>query len=350
MSAGVLLSALVLSFCAACAGGATGRGPAVAEEPVWMSDVEQVYSRLRYMTAVGHGPSRAVAEKEAFAALTEVFGRTVQVDRQSVVNYSEALRQDTVASYIRDTEISNAIKTSAELSSLIGVEIRDYWYDGHGIHYALAVMEKSRAAAQYSDLVKANREVIRTLTVMGNDEKYSLDGYARFLLAAKVADGTRIFANILAVLGGATVTLSSQELAEPENFRLEARDIARRIPVDVRVDNDASGRVQGAFAVVIGKQGFQSGGQDSRYVLDVALTLSPVELPGQQNKMVRYELVAKFTDRVTGNVLLSYNSTGREGHLTIEEAKNRAITTLEREITAGWDAAFSAYLDSLVSR
>jgi hypothetical protein len=298
------------------------------------------------MTAVGYGPGRAVAEKEALANMISVFGQTVQVDRQSMVGYQEALRRDTVASYFRNTEITNAIKTSAELDILIGAEIREYWYDGQGVHYALAVIEKSKAVSLYSELVKANREIISILTTLEEEEKYSLDGYARFLLAAKIAGGNRVFSNILSVLGGG-MTPSSRELAEAENFRVEARDIARRIPVDVRVDNDNSGRIQGAFTAVIGKKGFLTGGQDSRYTLEVTLKLSPVELPGQQNKFIRYELAAKLLDRVTGNVLLPYTVSGRDGHLTIPEAENRAITTLEREIAGGWDAVFSAYLDSL---
>jgi hypothetical protein len=72
-----------------------------------------------------------------------------------------------------------------------------------------------------------------------------------------------------------------------------------------------------------------------------------VDLPGQQNIFVRYELSARFLDRDTGNVLLPYHITGREGHLTMVEAENRALTMIEREIAGTWDAAFSAYLDSL---
>jgi hypothetical protein len=308
--------------------------------------VDQVYSRQDYVAAVGYGPSREVAGKEAFAALVAVFGQTVQADRQSVVRYSEALRQDVVSSYIRDTEVTNAIKTSAELDTLIGAEIRDYWYDGRGVHYAVAVMEKSRALSLYSELVNANREIIRTLTRLGDGERDSLDGCARYLLAARIADGSRAFANILSVVGGG-VALSGRELAQPENFRLEALAIARRIPVEVRVDNDETGRLQSAFASVIGGKGFLSGGRDSRYTLEAALKLSPVDLPGQQNSFVRYELTANLLDRHTGNVLLPYHISGREGHLSVSEAENRAMAAMEQHITGTWDTALSAYLDSL---
>jgi hypothetical protein len=345
--------ALTVLFCAGCAGNAESRRADPAreglsrEQPVWVGDVEQAYSRLRYVAAVGYGSDRAIAEKEAFGALISVFGQTIRVDRQSMVGYQEALQQNTVSSFIRNTEVSNAIQTSAELDTLIGAEIRDYWYDGRGTHYAVAVMEKSRASSLYSELVSANREIIEILTVMEEEEKYSLNGYARYQLAAKVAGGNRVFANMLSVLGGPG--LSSRELAEAADFRLEAEGVARRIPIDVRVENDQANRIKGAFAKLIGGRGFQSGGDGSRYVLDGRISFTPVDLPGQTNEYVRYVLEANLLDRLTGAVLLPYTISGREGHLTMAEAENRALGSMEKEIAAAWGAAFSAYLDSLMS-
>jgi hypothetical protein len=336
-------------LCAGCAGTpkAQGEGGSARQEPAWVSDVDQVYSRLRYAAAVGYGPARAAAEKEAFAALISVFGQTVRVDRQSIVDYQEALEQDAVSAYIRNTEISNAIKTSAELDTLIGAEIRDYWYDGRGTHYAVAVMEKSKASVLYSELIDANRVVIETLTAMDEGEKYSLPGWARYYLAAKVADGNRVFANILSVVGGPG--RSPRNLAEGEQYRLEAEEIARRIPIDIRVENDQANRIKGAFAAAVGSRGLQSGGSDSRYVLDGKLSFTPVDLPGQSGKYVRYVLEAGLLDRRTGTVLLPYTISGREGHLTIPEAENRALGLIERQIAGGWADALGGYLDSLLS-
>jgi hypothetical protein len=209
-------------------------------------------------------------------------------------------------------------------------------------------MERSKAVSLYTDLINANREIISTLTVMDEGEKNSLDGYARYHLAAKIADGNRAFSDILSVVGSGAGTLSSRELAQGESFRLEANNIAQRIPVDVQVSGDRANRIKGAFATVIGKKGFKSGGSDSRYVLDVQVDFVPVELPEQTNKYIRYTMNAGLVDRVTKNVLLPYTVTDREGHLTVAEAENRVITAIEKGIAGAWDNAFSAYLDSLL--
>jgi hypothetical protein len=338
-----------LLLCAGCAGGPGVRREEAAprEEPAWVSNVDQVYSRLRYVAAVGYGSSRAIAEKEAFASMIGVFGQTIQVDRRSMVGYQEALLQDAVSSYIRNTEITNAIKTSAEMEILIGAEIRDYWYDGRDIHYATAVMEKSKASSLYSELIEANKEIIKSLTAIDDGEKYSLSGYARYRLAAKVADGNRVFSNILSVVGGSV--LSSRELAEGENFRLEAENTARRIPINVRIENDRANRIRGAFATAIGSVGLQSGGDDSRYMLDGRISFTQVDLQKSDSVYVRYVLEASLVDRYTGAALLPYTISGREGHISMAEAENRVLGSVEKQIAGDWTPALAGYLDSLLS-
>ena len=344
----ILVPALLLyAGCAGVPGGRRENAAPSGEEPAWVNNTDQVYSRLRYVAAVGYGPSRTVAEKEAFASMIGVFGQTVQVDRQSMVGYQEAMQQDAVSAYVRNTEISNAIKTSAEMEILIGAEIRDYWHDGRGTHYAVAVMEKSKAASLYSGLIEANREIIKNLTAMDEGDRYSLSGYARYRLAAKVAGGSRVFANILSVTGGPG--LSSRELAEGENFRLEAENIARRIPIDVRIENDRANRIKGAFAVAIGSTGLQSGGNGSLYVLDGRISFTPVDLQKSDSVYVRYVLEANLLDRRTGAVLLPIVFSGREGHLSMAEAENRALGSAERQIAGDWAPALAEYLDSLLS-
>jgi hypothetical protein len=74
-----------------------------------------------------------------------------------------------------------------------------------------------------------------------------------------------------------------------------------------------------------------------------------VDLPGQTSKYVRYVLEAALVDRRTGTVLLPYTISGREGHLTVPEAENRALGIIEKQIAGGWAGALGGYLDSLLS-
>ncbi|GHT72523.1 hypothetical protein FACS1894110_26890 [Spirochaetia bacterium] len=58
-------------------------------------------------------------------------------------------------------------------------------------------------------------------------------------------------------------------------------------------------------------------------------------------------LTGSLTDK-DGTALLSFSETGREGHITQSDARQRAIRSAETLITEGGFAKeFNAYLDSL---
>jgi hypothetical protein len=193
-------------------------------------------------------------------------------------------------------------------------------------------------------MIKANRQVIKTLTGMPDAEKFTLDAYARYQLAGNVADADRVFANVLSVVGGAGIV--PENLENGADYRLEASDIAKNIPIAVKVDNDRSNRIGSAFAAALSREGFRTGGSNSRYVLDVKISFSPVDLPNQQNKFVRYVVDANLTDVTAGNVLLPYNINGREGHISVVEAENRSLVAAERKINEAYGKALQDYFST----
>lgn len=49
-------------------------------QPAWVNNPYAAYDRNRYLAAVGFGANRSDAELKAFAALTAIFGQSVQSD------------------------------------------------------------------------------------------------------------------------------------------------------------------------------------------------------------------------------------------------------------------------------
>ena len=231
-------------------------------QPSWVNAPDSVYSPQVYVTAVGYGTGRAVAEKAAFANLTALFGQSVQSEQTARTRYSEAVKNGAISSWTENTELDNAVKTSAELDSLVGAEIKDYWYDGKSVHYAVAVMEKRKTAVLYADLIRSNEKIISGLVDMSEAEKNSMDGYSRYRLAGTVADANRVFANVLTVVGSQGTGINPGDMKKGDDFRLEEENIAKNIPIRVSVNNDRSNRIRGAFSDAINRAGFKSGGVD----------------------------------------------------------------------------------------
>jgi len=317
------------------------------KKPAWVDSVESVYKRSQYAAAVGYANNREMAEKNAFANLTGFFGQSITADQTIKNTYSEAVKNGKTSGWTDNTNMENIIRTSASLETLAGAEIREVWHDTkNNVFYAAAVMEKSKAAAIYTEMVIANQNLIKNLITMTNAEKNSMEGFSRYQFAAAVADINTTYANVLKLLDA----LVPAGLVKGDEYRLEAQNIAKSIPVGITVKNDKAGRIQGAFAKALSEVGFRSGGNNSRYILNVNITVSPVDLPNNTNKFARIELGADLTDNNTKTVLMPYNFNSREGHTTASEAENRAYFEAERKIGEEYKNLLSAYLSQLLPK
>jgi len=313
-------------------------------EPPWIRNPYAKYDRQTNVAAVGSASTREMAEKSAFGNLVAIFGQNIQVSEKVSSFYQEAVKNGVTANWSENTAVDTAISTSAGMDSLIGAEIGDTWNDGE-TYYAVAVLNKAKASQIYSGMIKSNQAMIDNLVNIPVAEKNTMNGLARYQFAAAVADITRPYLNLLSVIGGSVPAFKSGN-----DYRLEALNIIKAIPVGLTVRNDMSGRIQGAFARALSDLGFDSGGTNSQYMLDVVITTAPVEIANNPNKFTRIELKADLKDTRAGTVLLPFDFNSREGHSTQEEANNRAYIAAERKISQEYSNLLSDYLSQLLPK
>ena len=342
-------SAAAQSASPAQQGGPVQPGPVVntgRNRPAWVDSVDSVYSRAYYVAAVGYAADRAMAEKNALANLTAFFGQSIQADQTITNTYQEAVRNGVTAGWTDNLAVQNTIRTSASMDTLIGAEIKEVWFDSRSTYYAAAVMEKAKTAQLYTEMILANQNIINNLIAMSPAEKNSLEGFSRYQFAATVADINTSYGNLLRLIDAAIPA----GLVKGDEYRLEAQNIVKAIPLGVTVKGDRSGRIQGAFAKSFSELGFRSGGNNARYALQVDITVSPVDLPNNPNKFARMELSANLTDTSLGSVLLPYNFNNREGHTSQSEAENRLFLTAERKINEEYPKLLNNYLSQLLPK
>ncbi|MDR0721112.1 MAG: LPP20 family lipoprotein, partial [Treponema sp.] len=351
-SAGGLSSPAAAPEAAAPAASQGGKAPGESPvspgaKPAWVDNPVAVYPRQRYVAAVGFGGSRQEAERSALGNLVSVFGQSVQAELKTVSSYSEAVRSGAIQ-VTEDNSIHDAVTTSAWMDTLVGAEIAETWHDGKSSYYAAAVMEKQKTAVLYGDFISSNQRIIEDLINVKDEDKNTLSGYSRCLLAATIADVNRVYANVLTYVGN-TTSIKPSEMKKGDEYRLEAAEIARNIPINVSVRNDRSDRVKNAFSRALSSLGFRSGGSSSRYTLEGRLVLEKAELPNQRNVFVRYYVDAELKDNAeSGAVLLPYNVNGREGHLNQSEAEERALRAAEKNIENSFGALLQDYLSTLL--
>ncbi|MDR0473392.1 MAG: LPP20 family lipoprotein [Treponema sp.] len=316
-----------------------------AAMPDWVRDPYRKFDRQANVAAVGTGSSANAAEKDAFGKLVAVFGQSIQVDEKISTSYREALRSGAASSWTENTAFDSMIAMSAGMDSLIGAEIGAAWDDGKINYYAAAVLNKVKALQVYSNLVTANKAMIFNLVNMPEAEKITFEGFARYQLAASVADVTITYGNLLTHIGDPSY---AQGLKKGDEYRLEAQNIAKSIPVGIKVTDDRAGKIQGAFAKALSDIGFRSGGNNPRYVLEADISVFPVDFPNNPNKFARIELNANLTDTSVKSVLLPFNYSAREGHPNISEAENRAYNEAVRAINEGYKDLLLDYMSNLL--
>jgi hypothetical protein len=315
-------------------------------KPAWVDSVDSVFNRSQYVAASGNASNRDMAEKNALANLTAIFGQSIKADQTIVNTYQEATRNGVTTGWTDNIAMQNTIQTSSSMDTLVGAEIKEVWFDSKSTYYAVAVMEKARTAQLYNEMIKANQSVIDNLIKMSQAEKNSMEGYSRYQFAAIVADINVTYGNVLQVIGAPL----PPGLTKGDNYRLEAQNITKAIPVGITVKNDKAGRIQGAFAKAFSDMGFRTGGVNSRYNLSVEITVSPVEYDNNPNKFARLELSANFIDTSDKSVLFPYNYNTREGHSSVSEAENRAYMTAERKINEEYKNLLLDYMSHLLPK
>ncbi|MDR1445576.1 MAG: LPP20 family lipoprotein [Treponema sp.] len=333
-------------------GGNTGPVPSSTgtvkpgEEPLWVRSPDRVYSASQYVSAAGYGSDRTAAEKNAFANLVSRFGQNIHADQRVVETYTEAARSGSLRSWAGGTDVTSTVSISNSLDTLLGAEIKDHWFDGKSTYHAVAALEKTAARESYGSLIKTNQDIIEGLTAMTAAEQNSLDAYSRYRLAAAIADMNSSYASVLSYVGAEGSGVDLKTLKPGNEYRLAAAEITKNIPIYVNVSGDRNNRIKSAFSQVLSKQGFRTGQSGSRYVLDVNCVLEPAEYPGQTNKFVRYNIDANLADN--GTVLLPWNIGDRSGHVSVEQAENRALSAAEKKIGDSYGEELTGYLSSLL--
>jgi predicted fused transcriptional regulator/phosphomethylpyrimidine kinase len=303
-------------------------------KPAWVDNLSAVYPERLYAGAVGYGADRQAAERNAIGSLTAFFKQSVSskvsiTDREAQVN-----GQSVSASYM-----SQSIEASAALDNLIGAEIKSVWNDTKNrLWYAAAVMEKAKCRELYAaELDKALREINILINPAGG---VTFETIARCKKARELIGKADVYALVLALLDGPNRQGELSALLPKVNAALNE---ARSIPVDVRVSGDVNGRVRAAFSSVFTAAGFKTGNRNSRYALEV--TLSMAHAPKTAYFNTRYTIDAVLKDTQTGAELFTFNAANRESHpASQEDADSRVITGVQRRIEEEFPNILQDYL------
>jgi hypothetical protein len=338
-----LVFSLLALFLTACAGSAT--------MPDWVHGPKaKAYPDDQFMIGVGQGDSRAIAEDRAYAALARIFKVDVTSQSKDWESYVNMERTGNVRNE-RRLMVETLTKVSTD-KLLENAKIADTWQDPRTQTYsALAVLHRSSTRALLSsriaelddtidrDLKTSQETTIKLLKLRG------LHRAARNLL---VRDS---FNQDLRVVAGSPISTQVSIAAVSQELEKFLRE---NLTVTVDVRGDQADSVRQAIIETLLREGLpvSTVAPGDPKAPDLAISgetrLWPVDLPDPKFRYVRWcaDFVMLSSDsRIVGGVARS----GREGHLTYREASNRALRSLQEEVTTAIVKAFNEQIYGDVS-
>jgi len=328
------LTPLCFLLLSACAG--------APKPPDWVTGTKAAaYPDEQFLIGVGQADSRPEAEERAYAAVSRIFRAEVTSQSQDWESYLTLEKKGDV-----QTERKLVVDTMTKVSTdklLENVKVAETWKDANtGLYSALAVMDRrvarllltsriaeldegiahdvkeSRAAADKLVKIRGLRRAIRThiardtyngdLRVVsggrGVPSQYSVPGLTREL---------EKFLHESLVL---TVEVRGDQAQAVRQAIMEGL-VREGLPVTARNSQLASGEVGNADLLIRGEA-----------------HIWPIEVPDLKFRYVRW--CADFVVLSQGDqrVVASVARSGREGHLTYPEASNRALKSLQQDVSS----------------
>ena len=297
----------------------------VSSAPTWVSNPTAKYSSDEYFVATGTGSSKDSAESDAKLALCQQLGEKISGEQRVTSSVdSKGRTEGTIDIDISEQAIFNHIH---------GVSIKETYYEKKASTYhALAVLKKRDAISYYTPrIANADMEISKLIS---DAENLSGDiaSIAVIRNAEKLARENEYDIEILsAVRSAGRVLVSYGSVADVYQ---KAYEIAQKVTVNVKIEGEEAKQIQQMFVTAMKDFGLNVVSSGSaKYVLAGNSEFHKMEESNNSTyKYIRYNVVASLAN-AAGDIVKNFDISGREGHVTYEQARIRCLSKIKEQIT-----------------
>ena len=291
----------------------------------WTREIQKNYPDSEYISAVGSGKDRTSAESNAKLALSQILGESISAE-QVTMQYADSKGRE-------EGVISSVVNEKAVFDHITGIVIKENYADKKTkTHYALAVLNRKESGNYYFSRANEATLHIQDLVSRAQKSRGKIESLTYINDAINASSEIAYDVNLLSVINPAQGRIVRAAYQSPQTLRAKRAELASVITVSVTVQNDSDNRIRAAFVSALRDKGVTVVDAGGAYVINATLSFEPVDVGDAQYTFVRYTLHAPMTEKATGNTLVPYTLTGREGHVTESQAKNRAVIKIAETI------------------
>jgi hypothetical protein len=319
----------------------SGCGTLGGKTPDWVANPKAVYPEAQYLVAVGEGDTRRAAENAAAANLARIFEAHIESDERLIDQTRE-----TGKTFERTTDFTADISILSA-QTLHNIQHAEAWRDKLGRVHAVAYLNRRETAGIYRSNINEQTTRIQFLLSQAEQNDDLLKKFATLRAAARAATENGLLLRQLKVIHPPSATSATPGYSE-NNIRKALADTAKQIRVQIKVDGDDDKRMTSVIEDLITRYGFVVG-SPAVLKIDGRVVVNDTGQRTADLVFVRYDLVVQIKDN-SGTLLASVNDKGREGHISLAEARVRSFRTLETAIQSSGGQRLDAYFDSLIDQ
>ena len=319
-------------------GGCAWFGPEAP--PEWILAPHSIYPAKQFLTGMGEAESRAQAERRAYAAVARVFSANVKA--QSMDRESYAIQEIGKTSRTQ-REVKLDHRTQVTTSKVLeNVKVLDVWFNSSTRHFfALAGLDRRQAEKTIMDRLRDLDITIENMVHQGRTHIQKIQrirGYKQAL--SRLVDRETLNADL-------RVIRNSGE-SQPPPYRIpdiqrEFQDfVAHELIILIAIEGENQEEMGRAILEGLKEEGLLGDTVNSlpeakRGTEDLAIVgqgkLWTVDLPDPLFKYVRWcgdiDIYENPSQRLIGVI----SETGREGHITEQEARVRANGAMQQVLS-----------------
>jgi hypothetical protein len=308
---------------------------AFSKPPDWVNGRSNRFPEGLYLVGVGVSDSRKGAESEALASLAKVFRAQISQQTDELERYlqSESMGKTKIEQK-KSLESLTKVSTDKVIEGAAIVETAQE----ESSFYALAVLDRLQSSAilteRIATLDQAAAESVHRARA-ASDKLSRIKNYKNAIhrLLLREIDNTDLAIINIKGSGIPAPIPSSQVVLEFNEWLVDHFLIA------VKISGVSGEIVEKAIIESLIRDGFpvqgdqeQSDAKAPDLLVKGEVTLSPMEIPGQSFKTVRWCVDLTIVETKENRIVGVINRSGREGHLSEPEAKARALRILQPEV------------------
>lgn len=332
--------------------------------PSWVDGPSTEYPAERFLKGVGQANSRERAEKQAYAAIAKVFRARVMVKERDIESYATR-DSGTGVRTTQAIDIDRRVEVSTD-RVLEDVRIAQTWHDKKtGTHFALAVMnldtvgtglrariaeldeaithhvEKSRNPGLFNRSLQRVKDLRQAISDLGIRKTYIAD--LRVIKSTAVRDNAPYE---ISKLRSELSRLLAEHLVIAVEVTGDEAELVRRAVVEGLV---REGLPVTSDRLDLSKPATRLRGEDGaaagpNLVVRGKAEFWPAMITDPVFTFVRWCTDFVVIEMDTHLVIGALSHSGKEGHLSFEDAKRRALTTMQPILTTALAKTVADYI------